>query len=108
MAVLIGCAPQQFVTLDDVLGGAEYRGITNPRENTDEVCDGIDDCIEGWESDGATYLRFTSIDAASTFADSLDDDVFQSNFIVIEWDDSVGATQRKWVEDVFLGAHQSD
>lgn len=105
---LAGCAPQQFVTLDDLLSGQPYRGVTNPHEDTDAVCEGLDGCVEGWRSDGAEYARFSSVSAATTFAETLEDRGFQTNFLVIRCDDAVDATHRRLVEELFLGAHQSE
>lgn len=105
---LAGCAPQQFVTLQDLLGTQPYPAVIDPEEKTEAVCNQIEGCVEGWVSQGAVYMRFSSIDAATVQAEALGDDGFQTNFLVIDWDSEVDPAQRQDVEELFVGAHQSE
>lgn len=105
---LVGCAPQQFVTLQDLLGTQPYPAVIDPQEETDVVCAQIDGCVEGWVSQGAEYMRFSSVDAATVHAETLGDNGFQTTFLVIDWDSDVDPTQRQDVEELFVSAHQSE
>lgn len=105
---LAGCAPQQFVTLEDLLGTQPYPAVIDPREDTDAVCNQVDGCVEGWVSDDAEYMRFSSIDAATGHTETLGSDGFQTNFLVINWHSGVDPKQRQDVEELFAGAHQSE
>ena len=104
---LAGCAPQQFVTLRDLLGTEPLAGITNPHEATDVVCKSLDGCVEGWVSGEAEFSRFGSTDAAEDYADLLGEDAFRSNFLVIHWTSQIDPAHRRWLEERFEGAHQS-
>ena len=106
-AVLGGCAPQQFVTLEDLLGTEPIAGITHPREATDVVCMSLDGCVEGWVSGEAEFSRFGSTDAAEDYAATLGEEGFRSNFLVIRWTGAIDPAHRRAVEERFEGAHQS-
>lgn len=108
VVVMAGCAPQQYVVLSDLLGTQPQAGITDPHEATDEVCEGLDGCVEGWASDEAEFSRFDSTDAAKDYAETLGRSGFRSNFLVIDWTSDIDPIHRQWVEELFEAAHQSE
>jgi len=108
--VLAGCVPgwdKSSFTLEDALAHRDDPTLVgNPRDDTDELCAGVDGCIEGWTTDQADYLRFDSNEAAGEFAAGLGDDGHHSNRVVIDFartdpDDSV----RKAIIEGIDGIH---
>lgn len=107
LALVIGCAPQQFVTLKDLLSTQPIPGVTEPQEAESTVCKGLEYCVEGWVSKEAEFLRFSTTEAADRYVTTLGDRGFMSNFLVIDWTGEVSPADRLGTEQVFEGAHQS-
>ncbi|TFD52239.1 hypothetical protein E3T55_06430 [Cryobacterium frigoriphilum] len=101
---------QVNLTLVDVMA-AEYDApdsTTNPRDITDEACGAQIPCIEAYDTTEAIYYRFGSRDAATAFAQDLDDG-FRSNYIVMDFDgkaDGTSTEQQLWAMQGLAGMWQ--
>lgn len=97
--------PHKKLTIEYVVNEAWPDGpkvTSNPVETTDEVCGEQPDCVEAWSTDEADYLRFTSRQQATDYADALEDG-FVSNYIVIDFDSKLAS-----VEDQLLAMQSLD
>ncbi|WEK13138.1 MAG: hypothetical protein P0Y48_11805 [Candidatus Microbacterium phytovorans] len=112
LAVLLstsGCAPQAHVTLSDILSNSELEHFTAPIERTADLCGQIQGCVEAWSTQEATFRRFDDVAAASRYSAEVGADAFQSRYITIDFRGSaVSEAERRSIEEVIEGAHQSD
>ncbi|WP_430593265.1 hypothetical protein [Humidisolicoccus flavus] len=77
--------------------------MTRAAQDTQEICSGLDGCIEGWISDQAEITRFESNANAKKHAESLTD-VYRWHRIVVDF--SKGTTspeEREWIIEYFEG-----
>ena len=95
-----GLFDRQFnVTLADVMS-SEPDAV----ESTDSLCGPTRDCVEAYETNEATYYRFSSRDQATAFALTVADG-FQSNYIVMDFagKNSSSQLQQLWAMQHLAG-----
>lgn len=106
--MLAGCAPgwaRSHVYLSDLLTNPDDIVTTGEREATDELCAGLDGCLEAWTTDQAHFYRFDSNAQAEQFLRTVTDG-FQSDRIAVSFDETEPSEQvKQWTRDLVDGAH---
>ncbi|MEV8359179.1 hypothetical protein [Microbacterium sp. NPDC076895] len=106
--ILAGCAPgwaRSHVYLSDLLTNPDGVTTTGAREATDELCVGLDGCLEAWTTDQAYFYRFESNAQAEQLLTTVTDG-FQSGRIAVSFDETAPSEQvKQWMRDLVEGAH---
>ena len=108
-SVVSGCAAESYFTLKDALGNPDMTVVRDAKEDTAQLCHGLDGCVEAWTTADAEFLRFDTIEAAEEFAQPLGDDGHHSRFVVIDFSTSNPTAERKRLMiEVIESIHNSD
>lgn len=95
MLSLSACDSRASMTPEDVINAFEAQPdqpITNPRDVTAERCGTDVPCEEAIQTDEIAVYSFDSKDDAADFSQSLGENGYQSNWIVLEYDGAAADT----------------
>lgn len=82
--------PRSAMTIDDVLAGFESLPglpVTDSAYVTEDVCPEVG-CIQALRSDEVSVYKFADRDDAAKFTKTLGADGYQSDWVVLEYDDA--------------------
>lgn len=108
VGLLSSCAPgwsRSQVYLSDLLSNPDDVVTSSEQDATEELCAGVNGCVEAWTTDQAYFYRFESNADAEQFLVTVSDG-FQSDRITVSFDETQPSAQvKQWVRELVDGAH---